>query len=66
LSTETIIVEGDRIGREKEVQPALIDLGIEELESVPAIGEPDPIRSLQLLPGVQAASDISSGLYIRG
>ena len=28
--------------------------------------EPDPLRALQILPGVQSASDISSGLYIRG
>ena len=29
-------------------------------------GEIDVFRSLQLLPGVQAASEISSGLYVRG
>jgi hypothetical protein len=66
IATETIVVEGSRLGRERDVQPAVVDLGIEQLESVPAIGEPDPIRSLQLLPGVLAASDVSSGLYIRG
>ena len=30
------------------------------------MGEPDLLRSLQLLPGVQTASDFSSGLYVRG
>lgn len=64
--TETIVVEGSRRGRARSTQPAVVDLQIDQLENVPAIGETDPIRSLQLLPGVQAASDISSGLYIRG
>ncbi|KXK54829.1 MAG: TonB-dependent receptor plug [Chlorobi bacterium OLB7] len=29
-------------------------------------GEPDIMRTLQLLPGIKAGSEISSGLYIRG
>ena len=33
---------------------------------MPAIGEADLLRSLQLLPGIQSASDVSSGLYVRG
>ena len=33
---------------------------------MPALGEADLLRSLQLLPGVQAVADISSGLYVRG
>ena len=66
IGVETVVVEADRLGREKTVQPGIIDLDMSQLESVPAIGEPDPIRALQMLPGVQAASDVSSGLYIRG
>ena len=43
-----------------ELNPALIN-------SVPAIGgESDLFRVLQLLPGVKALSEVSSGLYIRG
>lgn len=41
-------------------------LDAEEVRALPAVLEPDIFRSLQLLPGVQAASDFSSGLYIRG
>ena len=36
------------------------------VKELPAVLEPDVFRSLQLLPGVKAASDYSSGLYIRG
>ena len=47
------------------------DLGVERLstadiKALPAVLEPDVFRALQLLPGVKAASDFSSGLYIRG
>ncbi len=38
----------------------------DEVKSLPTVLEPDVFRSLQLLPGVKAASDFSSGLYIRG
>ena len=36
------------------------------IKRLPTVLEPDLFRSLQLLPGVKAASDFSSGLYIRG
>ena len=44
----------------------IIQVDKDDLASLPAVGEQDIIRSLQLLPGIQSASDISSGLYIRG
>jgi len=44
-----------------------IDVPIEQLLRMPSLGgEVDIFRALQLLPGVQAASELSSGLYIRG
>jgi hypothetical protein len=36
------------------------------IREVPAVLQADVFRSVQLLPGVKAASDFSSGLYIRG
>ena len=36
------------------------------IKDLPAVIIPDVFRSVQLLPGVKAASDFSSGLYIRG
>jgi hypothetical protein len=36
------------------------------VQELPAAFEPDVFRTLQLLPGVKAASDYSSGLYVRG
>lgn len=61
-----IDVESDRYRREKQVQTGLVSLKRSQIEKLPSIGEPDPIRILYFLPGVQAASDISTGLYVRG
>ncbi|MDI6401715.1 TonB-dependent receptor [Balneolaceae bacterium ANBcel3] len=41
-------------------------ISTELITSVPAVLQADVFRSIQLLPGVKAASDFSSGLYIRG
>ncbi len=42
-------------------------LNIEEVKKIPALmGEVDVIKALQLLPGVQAASEGSSGFSVRG
>ena len=38
-----------------------------EVERLPALlGEPDPIKTVQLLPGVQSGSEGQTGLYVRG
>jgi hypothetical protein len=36
------------------------------MSGVPAIGEPDVLRTVQLLPGVNARNDFSSGYNVRG
>jgi len=61
-----IIVEGDRYADIKDVQTGFVALETDRLAELPGVLEADPIRTLQLLPGVQAASDFSSGLYVRG
>lgn len=66
IELETIDVVGDRNEIEEELQTGLVEIDAETLARIPAFGEADPIRALQLLPGVQAASDLSSGLYVRG
>lgn len=62
---EEIVVESES---EKEEQRNIGTAQIETelIKKVPAVFQADVFRSLQLLPGVKAASDFSSGLYIRG
>ena len=63
---EETIVTADRPQDELRQQVSVTSLQAKTLERLPSVGEPDLLRSLQLLPGVQSASDISSGLYVRG
>lgn len=60
-----VVVQSDS---EREEDRAIGTAQIETkfIRSVPTVFQADVFRSLQLLPGVKAASDFSSGLYIRG
>lgn len=56
----------DRAEEERQLQTGFVALESRQFRELPAMGESDILRSLQMLPGIQAASDFSSGLYIRG
>ena len=66
IFTQEVVVEAEAYKEDREVQTGFIALPTQQLQELPAVAEPDILRSLQLLPGIQAASDISSGLYVRG
>lgn len=63
---DDLVVVGGTAEVEGDLQTGYVNLDRSALAQVPGIIEDDPLRALQILPGVQAASDISSGLYIRG
>lgn len=51
----------------KSTNVGTLDLSVEQSKKIPVLlGEADIIKSLQLLPGVSAASEGSSGFYVRG
>ncbi len=54
------------LGEQVSVEAEGISLRFKLGQQLPALGEADLLRSLQLLPGIQAVSDINSGLYVRG
>ena len=54
------------LGEQVSVEDERISLRPQPVQQLPALGEADLLRGLQLLPGIQAVSDISSGLYVRG
>ncbi|OFX26940.1 MAG: hypothetical protein A2033_05580 [Bacteroidetes bacterium GWA2_31_9] len=45
---------------------SVIKMTPKQIEKLPNIGEKDVLRSLQLMPGVSASQESSSGLYVRG
>ena len=63
---EEVVVTAAQIFEEEARDIGVAALDIETIKLLPAVLEPDVFRSLQLLPGVSAASDYSSGLYVRG
>jgi hypothetical protein len=65
---QEVVVKGSA---EEKIQDrtrmSTIDVPIEQIKALPAfLGEVDVFKVLQLLPGVQAGSEGSSGLYVRG
>jgi hypothetical protein len=66
LQVDEVVVSGEREEEEEIRRIGVAQLSTNQVRRVPALLEPDVFRSLQLLPGVKAASDYSSGLYIRG
>jgi hypothetical protein len=65
VTTEEIVVISER-ANEKKKEIGTAEINTELITSLPKVFEADVFRSVQLLPGVKAASDFSSGLYIRG
>ncbi len=66
LLTDEIVVTAEREAEVEARNLGVAQLKIATVEQLPTVFEPDVFRALQLLPGVKAASDYSSGLYIRG
>ncbi|HEY3876751.1 MAG TPA: TonB-dependent receptor, partial [Candidatus Kapabacteria bacterium] len=64
---KVITVEGAREREIERTSVSQVELTPATIAQVPSIGnESDPFRVLQLMPGVKALSELSSGLYIRG
>ena len=67
LSQEIVISSRRRDANVKNAQMGRIDLSMNKIRSLPVIfGEVDPLKALQLLPGVRNAGEGNSGLYVRG
>ena len=65
IQLEEVVVES-QAEREARRNIGVAQVETELIKKLPSVLEPDVFRSIQLLPGVKAASDFSSGLYIRG
>ncbi|MFA5669112.1 MAG: TonB-dependent receptor [Balneolaceae bacterium] len=65
LALEEIVVESQREKREQK-NIGTVQMNTALIKELPSVFQADVFRSIQLLPGVKASSDFSSGLYIRG
>lgn len=68
IELEGVVVYGSKAEMAvKNTQMSTIDIPMKQIELLPSfLGEPDVIKAIQLMPGVQSGSEASSGLYVRG
>ncbi|MBM4183015.1 MAG: hypothetical protein FJ207_02185 [Gemmatimonadetes bacterium] len=46
--------------------PTVREIRLEELRALPGVAETDPIRAIEVLPGVVSTSDFSAAFHVRG
>lgn len=64
---EEVVITSQKDALQTKTQMSSIDIPIQTIKSLPAfLGETDIMKAIQLLPGIQAGSEGSSGLYVRG
>lgn len=56
----------ERLRFEETAGASVREITADELKRVPGIGEADPIRAVEVLPGVVSTSDFSSSFHVRG
>jgi hypothetical protein len=66
LKTVTVVGVKEDVVLVNKADVSVIKMTPKKLEQLPNIGERDIMRSFQLMPGVSAANESSSGLYVRG
>ena len=65
--TQEVIVSGEKKSNIEDSKMSVIKLPIETVKTLPAfMGEVDILKTIQLLPGVQASGEGNSGFYVRG
>jgi hypothetical protein len=64
---EVVVVSAKTPPLQDQTQMSKVTLPVEQVKSTPRLfGETDLIRTLQLMPGIQQANEITSGMLIRG
>ncbi len=68
IELEEIEIISDRVTHiEEQVQMSQVTIPIQQIKTMPSfLGEVDIMRTLQLLPGIQSAGELQSGILVRG
>lgn len=67
FSSDEVVITGERQTPINRVVPGGERLTAEDIERLPTLlGEPDIVKALQQLPGVQSVSEGVGGIYVRG
>lgn len=64
---EVVVTADEKIKESKVTQMSTVKINPSIVQDIPALlGEKDVLKTLQLLPGIQAGSEGSSGFFVRG
>jgi len=64
--TQEVLIEGKKTAQ-RELMPGIQTLNQQDILKMPQfMGETDVLKAVQLMPGIQAANEGNSGLYVRG
>ncbi len=64
---EEVKVYGNEVSKVERTQMSMVELTTSDLTKIPVLlGEPDVLKIIQLLPGVQSGTEGTSGIYVRG
>lgn len=67
IEMEGVTVTGEKSTNTESTEMGRATIDIEKVKSLPAfMGEADPMKTIQLLPGVLSAGEGNSGFYVRG
>lgn len=66
LKGVTIVAAREDVVLSKKEDVSVMKMTPKQIEKLPSLGEKDIMRSFQLMPGVSASQESSSGLYVRG
>jgi hypothetical protein len=66
VQVSEVIIEAQKDEEKRSTQTGRIRMQAKDIAQLPTFGEADVFRALQMMPGVKATSEISSGLNIRG
>ncbi|MGA9121211.1 MAG: TonB-dependent receptor [Bacteroidota bacterium] len=66
IQTGEVVVRSRGISTLSEQSASVHIITPRELQSIPAVGQQDLLRSLQMLPGITSTSDVSAKFYVRG
>lgn len=63
-----VVITGSRKNEiQKSTQMSSVNVPVDFIKNIPAfLGEADVLKAIQLLPGVQAGTEGSNGIYVRG
>ena len=66
LKTVNVVANRDELVLSNKTDINVVKMTPKKLEKLPSFGEKDVMRSMQLLPGISASNESSSGLYVQG